>query len=184
MNRSITSREKLIRAAMEIAEESGLSKVSVRALAARCGIGVGTLYNYFPTKSDLLLAIVEGHYQAAFGGLSWSECSRLPFAECFALIYGAVAASAQAGNTNWLAQLDQLPPREREYVERDSILFLKVKQIMANSLAGDAGARPDLWDADFTRGAFVDFCLKNIFRMAAAGADCAFFVSLIRRAIY
>lgn len=80
-----------------------------------------------------------------------------PFTDCFRLDFGAVYASASAQNTNWPHQLSLLPPKEREYVDRDSITFLKVKQIMANSLSNDQNIRVDMWTASFSKADFVDF---------------------------
>ena len=35
-------------------EESGYGAVTIRSIAKGCGVGVGTVYNYFPSKDDLI----------------------------------------------------------------------------------------------------------------------------------
>ena len=47
--------------------ESGYSAVSIRSVASACGVGVGTVYNYFPSR-DLLLA--------AYLLQDWEKCVR------------------------------------------------------------------------------------------------------------
>jgi AcrR family transcriptional regulator len=44
--------------AMILFTEVGYEKVSMRALAKKVGIAVGTLYNYFPNKEDLYMDIL------------------------------------------------------------------------------------------------------------------------------
>lgn len=46
---------KLIEEAKRQIEEAGYSATTIRSIAKKCGVGVGTVYNYFPSK-DLLLA--------------------------------------------------------------------------------------------------------------------------------
>lgn len=54
MRPKAVSREEILRAAGELIREEGLEACSMRCLADRCGIAVGTLYNYFPSHRNLL----------------------------------------------------------------------------------------------------------------------------------
>lgn len=45
---------RLIAEARKQIEESGYSAMTIRSVAAGCGVGVGTVYNYFPSKDALL----------------------------------------------------------------------------------------------------------------------------------
>jgi len=48
-------RELLLAEARKQIEEKGYSNVTVRTVASACGLGTGTVYNYFPSK-DMLVA--------------------------------------------------------------------------------------------------------------------------------
>ena len=48
-------REQILEEAKTQVAENGYGKVTVRSVAKACGIGVGTVYNYFPSK-DMLIA--------------------------------------------------------------------------------------------------------------------------------
>ena len=48
-------REKLLEEAKRQVAESGYSAMTIRSVATACGVGTGTVYNYFPSK-DMLVA--------------------------------------------------------------------------------------------------------------------------------
>src|SRR5207253_1885471 len=48
----------IIAAAREIASESGMAAVQIVPVAVRAGIAAGTVYRYFPSKTDLVSALI------------------------------------------------------------------------------------------------------------------------------
>ena len=48
-------REKLLEEAKRQVNENGYSSMTIRSVATACGVGTGTVYNYFPSK-DMLVA--------------------------------------------------------------------------------------------------------------------------------
>lgn len=56
-------RERILSRAGEIIEFGEFEKFSIRGIARDCGIAVGTLYNYFPSKDDLLKAVIDSHWE-------------------------------------------------------------------------------------------------------------------------
>ena len=63
--------EAIITAARRMASEGGMAAVQIAAVAARAGIAAGTVYRYFPAKTDLVAAllseIAEGELSALQG---------------------------------------------------------------------------------------------------------------------
>lgn len=53
----------IIDAAVQLFTEEGFHASSTRKIAARAGVSEGTLFNYFGSKNDLLLAILDGFYE-------------------------------------------------------------------------------------------------------------------------
>ena len=53
----------IIEAAVQLFTEEGFHASSTRKIAARAGVSEGTLFNYFGSKNDLLLAILDGFYE-------------------------------------------------------------------------------------------------------------------------
>jgi AcrR family transcriptional regulator len=59
-----TRREKILTSACHIADHEGLESVTVRAVADKADVAIGTLRHYFPTQKDLFDAIVERRVDA------------------------------------------------------------------------------------------------------------------------
>jgi AcrR family transcriptional regulator len=58
--RSRQTRDRVVSAAISLFEEQGYDDTTTAAIARRAGIGVGTLYAYFPDKRRLILEILNG----------------------------------------------------------------------------------------------------------------------------
>lgn len=63
MNPPNTSREEIMRVSRKIVSEKGLPALNMRALAKECGIALGTLYNYYSDKDELVVAAIESVWQ-------------------------------------------------------------------------------------------------------------------------
>jgi len=61
--RSTASVEAILQATAQVLEECGKQKLTTTRVAARAGVSVGTLYQYFPNKSSLLQAALRRHLQ-------------------------------------------------------------------------------------------------------------------------
>ena len=59
MNTVVTSREQILAASRKLIAEKGWAQVNIRSVAAACGVSVGSIYNYFSSKYELVCATVE-----------------------------------------------------------------------------------------------------------------------------
>ena len=58
-------RERILEEAQNQLHTNGYAKTTIRSVASACGIGVGTVYNYFPSKDIMLSAFMLD---------DWHEC--------------------------------------------------------------------------------------------------------------
>ena len=82
------TRERILRAAMELFWEKGYQSTSMADLFARAGINSGSLYHFFPGKQDVLVAVLTA-YRDGIGPMllepAWAAESD-PIERVFALL--------------------------------------------------------------------------------------------------
>ena len=66
MRNAVISRDEILEASRLMLQEKGWSAIHMRSVAIRCGVSVGSLYNYFPSKTELVAATVESVWQELF----------------------------------------------------------------------------------------------------------------------
>ncbi len=54
-------RQHILAGALSLMSQNGVDGTSMRELAAATGLNVASLYHYFPSKADLLVAVLEEH---------------------------------------------------------------------------------------------------------------------------
>lgn len=70
---------KLIEEAQKQIEQSGYGSLTIRSVAKACGVGVGTVYNYFSSKDDLLATYLLSDWKDCMAVIdSESQRSDLP----------------------------------------------------------------------------------------------------------
>lgn len=185
MNKAITSREKIMQVCRNIAAEQGLSALNMRAVAGACGIALGTLYNYYSGKDELLLATVESVWMDIFH-MDGSCQTDYSFPEYIRHLFGCARKGA-AKYPNFLtahslalagAKKDEAKSAMERNVEH-------IKGAMLAVLCADPGLKPEVFSAAFSQADFIDFVLDNILLLIVRGAeDCTALTELVRRVIY
>ena len=62
-------RKRIVQAAAALASRGGVEAMQMRTVAERAGVALGTLYRYFPSKMDLVVAVVSEELDLLAGSL-------------------------------------------------------------------------------------------------------------------
>ena len=68
-------KEQLLCEAKKQIRERGYSGMTVRSVASACGLGVGTVYNYFSSKDMLIASFILEDWQGMLDGIRKKACS-------------------------------------------------------------------------------------------------------------
>jgi TetR/AcrR family transcriptional repressor of nem operon len=82
------TRDQLIRVAMKLFHEKGYGATSIQDILHEAGVHAGSLYHAFPTKQELLIAVLESYRQGLYPMLldpAWKDVPD-PIERIFALL--------------------------------------------------------------------------------------------------
>ena len=69
--------QRLMAEARNQIEESGFSAMTIRSVAKACGVGVGTVYNYFPSKEILVASFMLDDWKLCVAAIQdTAECAQ------------------------------------------------------------------------------------------------------------
>lgn len=183
MNKNVTSKEELIAAAMKLAANEGIQKVSIRNIARECSISTGVIYNYFPTKSDLIFSIVSDFWNGVAKELSELSVPGGSFIDFVAAYYDIMYQKISAFEQGWLTAMESLSDDDKARGRRlETQCFRYLKDLLADALKLDPSVPEDIWTEDYPMDKFTDFLFWHIMSMQRGGQkDCCFFLKTIKR---
>lgn len=151
-----------MRAAMTVFSRLGYDGATMANVAAEAGVAVGTIYNYFPGKRELLVAIADGHIIEPFREIV--EGPRRSDLEFLAAIMENRLELGLQDISRFLALFNEIqrdPSLRRRYAEQAlAPIMSKLEDYVRQRMA--AGAFRDLDPALTVRavgGMFIGFLL-------------------------
>ncbi len=185
INTMVTSRQAILRVCRGIVAEKGLSALNMRVVAQECNVALGSLYNYFSSKDELVLATIENVWQDIFH-MEQPCRAALPFPEYVRWIFESVRRGAEEYpnffTAHSLSFASSGKNKARDTMEQ---YFAHMKKGMTAALQADAAVRENAFAADFTEAAFVDFVLMNLLTLLMQRqSDCGVLLEIIRRTLY
>lgn len=89
--RSAASVDAILQATTQVLLQTGKECLTTTRVAARAGVSIGTLYQYFPNKSALLQAALKRHFDAVGTAV---ECAcEIAKGQCLACMAGALVSA-------------------------------------------------------------------------------------------
>ena len=129
------TRELILQEAKDIAYSEGLAKVSMRKIAVRCDIALGTIYNYYPMKTDIIFAIVEDFWNECFSDFDKIYNPKVDFFKQLEIFYFHILNYLEQFESHWLEDLTNLSSinksegKKREMQFMDNLIHMYVKLI-------------------------------------------------------
>ncbi|MEZ4628805.1 MAG: TetR/AcrR family transcriptional regulator [Eubacteriales bacterium] len=174
-------RNRLIDCANQIERKEGMDAINIRRLAAEANISVGTVYNYFESKQEVLFALTEDFWTTTIEEMS-SELTSERFSGQIQQIitYLRVKMTERAEILMKNLHDDGAGGRAR-MVATQRVLH----QAMVERLKQDRFIRPDVWDDTLTIESFADFVLSQVVMLLQRRqANTDTFITIIERILY
>lgn len=190
INPEITSKEAIMLVCREIAAHQGFQALNMRTVAKECGIALGTLYNYYSDKDELLIAVISSIWQDIFH-LPQDSAEPPTFPEYVARLF-----SHAMQELNSLPGFQQYPnfftahsaaiagSGKGKALDAMELCFGQIRSSLLTALRQDKSVNPEAFTGVLTEEGFVEFVLDNILLLLIRNKPCGALIEIIRSIIY
>ncbi len=186
MNKPVVTKAELIDVAEKILVRDGLEKLNIRRLAKECNISVGCMYNYFPSKAELIFAVIERFWDTVIHKSAFHKVHANSFIEMVDEIYSRLLIGLEGFSSEFLSQISVLSLQDRKKGKKmESEYFDRMKKAMIQVINQDEGISPAVWTETFTKTALIEFVFRNILTSIRIGdLNCSMLIELVEHKIY
>ncbi len=182
MNNKVTSKEDILKSARDIIAKHGIDALSIRSLAKDCGIATGSMYNYFSSKEDMILAVVLSVWREVF---DINDLEQKSFYEAIAGLIDSIQKGKQTyPNFFKLHSLMFNDDSKNGAKDRMDKLILIIKAKLAKLLANDENVDIYKLNETFTKEAYVNLVFNIILSMFIRDIDKDVVLKMIEKTIY
>lgn len=185
MNNAVTSKDKILKISKNMVLNKGFSSFSMRAIAIQCGIAVGSIYNYFPSKADLLSATIESVWEEIFAPIKHIDKFD-SFVDCISCMFETI----KSGDERFpgFFSVHSLNFASEDMVKGKQMMenyFGTLKAKLIYSLKCDTKIKPEIFLKKLSMEIFVDYIfMLMISTLLKKQSDCYALLELIENCIY
>ncbi len=185
MNKVVTSKEEILKTSRELIQQHGWSVVSIRSVATACNVSVGSIYNYFDSKTDLIGATIESVWNEIFHTPEDTDVFQNTLS-CVQWIYRRM----ELGNKQYpgfftLHSISYLHEDKSDGERRMHEAWNHILKGICEVLQNDPGVRENAFTEEFTAADFSKILFSLILSaLLRQDFDTTSVLELIRRTIY
>ena len=185
MNTVVTSKEEILKTSRELIQQEGWSAVNIRSVAAACGVSVGSIYNYFPSKSALVGAAVESVWCEIFHRPEDSSVFQDTQA-CITWLYQRMEYGCkQYPGFFTLHSLGFMGEEKSDGRQKMQQTWQHILNGLCSVLQQDARVRPDAFTQQFTAEKFADLLFSLMLSaLLRQDYDPSAVLEIVRRTLY
>ena len=185
MNTVVTSKEEILTASRELIQQKGWSAVNIRSVAAACGVSVGSIYNYYDSKSALVGATVESVWCEIFhrpeDGAVFQDTQA-----CITWLYGRMEYGRQQYPGFFtLHSLGFMGEDKSDGKQRMQQTWQHILDGLCSVLKRDTKVRPGAFTEQFTAEKFADLLFSLMMSaLMRQDYDPTAVLEIVRRTLY
>ncbi len=176
---------KILNTSKEIAINEGLSSINMRLIASKCNIALGSIYSYFPSKSDLLIATIECIWKDIF---NFGDCSLHfdKFTDSIFCIFETINTNLQKYPHFFTLHFLSFDDNNKNKGKKSMDMFLNnIKGHLLQILKNDKSIKDDAFDEHLTPNIFIDYIFNLLISLIfEKKTDCNALIKLIENIIY
>ncbi|SHK31945.1 transcriptional regulator, TetR family [Hathewaya proteolytica DSM 3090] len=186
MNKTDISNEKIIEVSIDMLKGSEVPDLNMRHVAKKCNISVGTIYNYFPTKSELMIAVIQEVWSRVFHGDMLKPEVNEPFTQYISSMYKRAFVSQKEYRNFFVMHRNIMDSHSKNHGRIVMEKYIgHIKQALTEKLRSDENISKEIWTKEFSHEKLVDFIFENMVSMLSKGQDnCEFLIMVLNKILY
>lgn len=171
MFKKLESKDDILNCAIELVKNEGFNQLNIRSLATRCGVSSGTIYNYFPSKQELILETVESIWRGVFHNES-CEFNKVSYIEAIDWFESCVKKGTSEF-PDFLSQHNQAFMKSDKKAGKKMMdeYFSHIHQGLSLALKNDTGSKKNMKEANISEQELLAFTLDNMISYAQKNQD-------------
>lgn len=185
LNKYVSSKEEILNISKNIIIENGFSGFNMRLIAEKCNISTGAMYNYFKSKSDLIIATVESIWLEILEPIN-SKNEFTSFIDAVYYMFETIKnGNCKYSNFFSFHSLNFSSKDKQAGIKMMNIYFSNLKQKLIFALNSDKNIRKNIFSDDFTSEIFIDYIFDLMISDLLKKRDnCNLLIIFIKSYIY
>lgn len=185
MNKVVTSKEEIMDVSRRLVLEKGIASLSMRAIAEACGVAVGSIYNYFPSKAELLSAAIGSVWEEIFRPFYEREAFG-SFTECVSVLFGTIRDGNERYPGFFTVHALKFASSDRKKGKEAMTRYLSVLEgRLADALRQDENIREGVFGEIFSEEVFAGYVFELMLSIfLRKEQSCEALLEMIRQTIY
>lgn len=185
MNKIVTSEKEILDICKNIVVEEGLQAVSMRAVAKRCNVAVGSIYNYYDSKDDLIISTIKSIWTEIINEVDFNYETN-DFIEYLSKLFNQIHYGCKKyPNFFTIHALSFTKSSKEKGRQAMDDYFDRIKENMLKSIKNDSNVKKEVFTNDFKEDEFIEFIFSNFIGILAdSSKSITFLLELIKKIIY
>lgn len=179
MRKQSIDETKLIEVGKTIIHTGGIEAINMRSIAEYCNISLGSIYNYYKDKDELLIAVVKSIWTeiAHDNALNFRD-----FKSSLSSLYYNIAKGNKTYPDFLKIHFVSFTNKEESKMEMNKIIN-HIKDSLLRSLENDKAVK-DIFNESFTKIDFVDFIFENMMTLLLQNKEKDYLLKIIDILLY
>ncbi|MDO4442503.1 MAG: TetR/AcrR family transcriptional regulator [Slackia sp.] len=185
-NKAVISREHILKTAYNLFRNDASATLSIRSVANACGVSVGSIYNYFPTKADLVAETIGMFWRESLHREMFIAASNEDFVAFCERLLEDLRKTLSAFRSEWIEKLTSLDTESlKEVRKREEAAFRHIRKGLAIAISNDRSIDAAALEAIGGTDKLATLVWGSMVASLEHGDDsCETLLALMRKALY
>lgn len=184
MPKKYESKSMILEVCRQLIASEGIGAINMRKVASLSNLAIGSLYYYFPSKDDLLIASIESVWEDIFK-IDQIDLQATNMSDYIRSIHLNIKQGMEKYPNFLSIHSISFSSKKDEKARLVMRQFLdNLKKDLVEILINDKNIKASVFDDNFTKEEFAEFILANIITILLTHRPVEFLIKTIEKILY